>query len=1091
MRHLWTLQLAAVVLAAQRVVSLELSARQLSNITTAGSGPSASFAFYSDGSLVTELSASDLAKESTILLQNNSLTSVPAALFQVANNSTYIDISNNPLTQLEAESFVNMPYLTRVVCTNTQIQELPTGLSSNCPLLSVMAFNQSTIRTVESQALVNLPKLQSIDLAQNNVSLIYGDSFVNLTALHTLDLSYNELEVVPNGLLTASASWKALDFSHNGILRVPSGIRKAIVEGYISFDYNSFVEIDEGAFADASEIRELRLASNAIFTLNSRAFSGMEALRKLNLSDNAISVIDEDAFKDVNGLEDLRLDYNNIHRLTLSSVPANLERLELQYNLLDLMPDFPDDFVASRMIYLNMSRNFLWSIATNDALTPYTGLETLDLSNNRIVNFSSAVFDPIMSTIESMNFDSNLITSIPSTNFVYLVKKLLTNVTLLDNPGIGWSSNVDMRNDCPNGSVFEELDLSSSSVSGSTTTVSLYGCIQCVAGTYHDNSTGSCVSCSQVSARAYSEEDGATVCLYCPYSSDLEPDRTICKDFECNILCWLTLSMGIAIPGIIFSSKFLLYLIMKSSKRTRKMDIKEQEAMNDWRMGLMMHQLAEPMSPSDSLLDDEIDEEASEHGEIPFRIYDLPEETKDLVLSTLRDYFQIRKEKRWRALPPNEQEEAREWNDVEWETFHMHRILSRSYHGEIFLGDYCGTQVVVKRMMTLRFEVKELADTIKDVELLGSLHHPSIVTCLGTMWSDPEHLCVISEYVKGGDLAAVLEVDALDRPHSINSSLSRMSTSSTPSPLANLSGSGAARSSSQTTTAYGMSKSSLLTRFQMALDICKALSHAHNMGVSHSDLRSRNVMVTEMFRCKIGDFRHHSRDDTHHATHVLLVEGETTQHSDSEEEDGVEMEGVRFLQPERRDSEKQQGPTLPLVAPEVLNHNSRHLGADIYSFGILLLDLWFHSYIFFQNDKATDEYEARCRTKKLRLTIDGHVGEATIRVPSKEETAALPRTASAVQKGKEHNAAMHHFMSKLRMLANVGGTDGDADESSFGTTPTSSAASLTISLTSSSAIVDKLSKAIEDCLQSDPKKRPTAKKLVDLFQFFLDEISAA
>jgi uridylate kinase len=86
---------------------------------------------------------------------------------------------------------------------------------------------------------------------------------------------------------------------------------------------------------------------------------------------------------------------------------------------------------------------------------------------------------------------------------------------------------------------------------------------------------------------------------------------------------------------------------------------------------------------------------------------------------------------------------------------------------------------------------------------------------------------------------------------------------------------------------------------------------------------------------------------------------------------------------------------------------------------------------------------------------------------------------------------MHHFMSKLRMLANVGGTDGEADESSFGTTPTSSAASLTLSLSSSSAVVDKLSSTIEDCLQSDPKKRPTAKKLADLFQFFLDEVSAA
>ncbi|ETN21890.1 TKL protein kinase [Phytophthora nicotianae INRA-310] len=1035
------LQLLALAATMQDVECLELSNRQLTNITSNGS----SFAFYSDSELITTVSASALSQESRLQLQDNSLNSIPATLFQAAYNVTSIDISNNPLTKLDAGSFVNMPNLQSILCSNTNVTVLPNSLVSNCPLLSIMSFNHSAIGEIEPQALVNL------------------------TALHTLDVSHNELESIPSALFTVSSSWKSLDFSHNGIMEVPSGIRNAIAEGYISLDYNALVEIEEGAFADA-KISELRLASNAIYTLNSKAFAGMSTLRKLNLSDNVISVIDEDAFADVNGLQELRLDSNNIHRLTLSSVPTSLERLELQNNLMDLMPDFPDDFEASHLVHLNLSRNYLWSISTNDALTPYTGLVTLDLSNNRLVSFSAAVFDPIMSTIESMNFDSNLITSIPSTNFIALVKELLTNVTLLNNPGIGWFADVDMRNDCPKGSVFEELTLSSGS--GSAGSVDLYGCIQCVAGTFHDNSTGSCVACTEVSSRAYSEEDGATVCLYCPYSSDLEPDRTECRDFECNTLCWLTLSMGIAIPGIIFSSKFLLYLIMKSSKRTRRMDIKEQEAMNDWRMGLMMHQLAEPISPSDSLLDDEIDEEASGRGEMPVRIYDLPEETKDLVLSTLRDYFQIRKEKRWQALPADEQEATSEWQDVEWETFHMHRILSRSYHGEVFLGDYCGTQVVVKRMMTLRFEVKELADTIKNVELLGSLHHPNIVTCLGTMWSDPEHLCVISEYVKGGDLTAVLEVDGLDRPNRNNSSLSRISTSSAGDDT---------DSKWSLLAAIGMSKASLMTRFQMALDICKALLYMHSKGISHSDLRSRNVMVTEMFRCKIGDARHHSRDDTHHATHVLLVESPEVQSSDSEEEG----EGVRFLQPERRDLQQDKGPTLPLVAPEVLHHNSRHLHADIYSVGILLLELWFHSLIFFQNDRPNNEFEVRNRTEKLRLTIDDQD-----EVKNRTEDATLPRTASALQKNKEHNAAMHHFMSKLRMLANVGGTDAEADESSFGTTPTSSATSLTVSLSSSSAIVDKLSKTIEDCLQSDPKKRPTAKKLVDLFQFFLDEINA-
>uniref|UniRef100_M4BI51 Uncharacterized protein n=1 Tax=Hyaloperonospora arabidopsidis (strain Emoy2) TaxID=559515 RepID=M4BI51_HYAAE len=129
--------------------------------------------------------------------------------------------------------------------------------------------------------------------------------------------------------------------------------------------------------AGASNINELRLASNSIFTIKSRAFAGMSALRTL-------------------------LDANNIHRLTLSSFPTNLERLELQDNMMDLMPGLPDNFEASRLLHLNLSRNYLWSISTNDALAPYTGLVTLDLSNNRVVNFSAAVFDPIMSTIKAM-----------------------------------------------------------------------------------------------------------------------------------------------------------------------------------------------------------------------------------------------------------------------------------------------------------------------------------------------------------------------------------------------------------------------------------------------------------------------------------------------------------------------------------------------------------------------------------------------------------------------------------------------------------------------------------------------------------------
>ncbi|OWY90333.1 TKL protein kinase, partial [Phytophthora megakarya] len=147
--------LLALAVAVKRSKCLRLSQEQLTNITASGN----SFVFYSDDAIVTTVSASALAQESSLYLQNNSLTSIPVSFFQAANNATYIDISNNPLTKLETQSFVNMKNLQTILCTNTDITVLPNGLVSSCPLLQTVSFNQSAIRTVGSQAFVNLTVL--------------------------------------------------------------------------------------------------------------------------------------------------------------------------------------------------------------------------------------------------------------------------------------------------------------------------------------------------------------------------------------------------------------------------------------------------------------------------------------------------------------------------------------------------------------------------------------------------------------------------------------------------------------------------------------------------------------------------------------------------------------------------------------------------------------------------------------------------------------------------------------------------------------------------------------------------------------------
>lgn len=122
--------------------------------------------------------------------------------------------------------------------------------------------------------------------------------------LAVLDLSHNELPTIPDALLTLADSWTALDFSYNDLTAPPSSIADTVVEGYMyallihlsdwfggeaelfllfssSFNHNKFVEVDTGAFAGASSIVELRVASNGIFTVHANAFTGMSSLQKL------------------------------------------------------------------------------------------------------------------------------------------------------------------------------------------------------------------------------------------------------------------------------------------------------------------------------------------------------------------------------------------------------------------------------------------------------------------------------------------------------------------------------------------------------------------------------------------------------------------------------------------------------------------------------------------------------------------------------------------------------------------------------------------------------------------------------------------
>jgi serine/threonine protein kinase len=583
--------------------------------------------------------------------------------------------------------------------------------------------------------------------------------------------------------------------------------------------------------------------------------------------------------------------------------------------------------------------------------------------------------------------------------------------TLEMNPGIGATPDVQYRSFCPGGSVFSTVNhpLTKKPV--------LYGCIQCAIGTYHDNETNSCQSCQDVSSRAYAAVDGSTTCMFCPYSSDLHLNREQCQPFACNAYCWLTIIIAMGFPMILMSGKCLVIFASRKNQKSDEEALEEQDDMDDWVIEQLIRQVETARNPND---DNRADES---------KIYDLPKDTQSMVLATLQENFFQRRDKRREAQATattdsraTTQGGNNEWDDLEWESFEMSRILSRNYHGEVFLGDYEATQVVVKRLMTLRFDVRELFDTIRDVEAMLSFRHDNIVRYMGTIWTDAEYLCVICEYVSSGDLRALLEAEAAHA-----AAIAPDTTRS----------SGSVHSSTVATTDPSLLALAWLpTKIKLMRDVATALAFVHEQNICHGDLRSRNVLVTEGYNAKITDFRR--RVNAKYTESTITV----THHRPSASQFDISHDN---------------GPvSLPVIAPEAVLKNELAPSADIYAVGILMAELWCHKNVAFSVANVPGGGAERA------------TGSERGSDASRRSTVSDGMTSEGRRELYRHDEArMQLFMRALRACAEDISAEGSG---------TGAGMSVVASI-----ITERLIELIEGCLHRDPRKRPTAAELVETF----------
>lgn len=156
-------------------------------------------------------------------------------------------------------------------------------------------------------------------------------------------------------------------------------------------------------------------------------------------------------------------------------------------------------------------------------------------------------------------------------------------------------------------------------------------------------------------------------------------------------------------------------------------------------------------------------------------------------------------------------------NRLNYTDIKLHKCLSRGGFGLVFVGEYKGRQVAVKKIRFDRshdpYDVKAF---FKEIILMADLCHPRIVEFIGVAWDQLKHTSAVTEYMAGGDLRHVL----------------------------------------RTYKRQGMPLTWMTHKTTISLHIAEALHylHSHSPKVIHRDLKSKNVLLNEQLEAKLTDF---------------------------------------------------------------------------------------------------------------------------------------------------------------------------------------------------------------------------------------------
>ncbi|XP_010274700.1 PREDICTED: serine/threonine-protein kinase EDR1 [Nelumbo nucifera] len=155
-------------------------------------------------------------------------------------------------------------------------------------------------------------------------------------------------------------------------------------------------------------------------------------------------------------------------------------------------------------------------------------------------------------------------------------------------------------------------------------------------------------------------------------------------------------------------------------------------------------------------------------------------------------------------------DDVAEW-EIPWEEITLGERIGLGSYGEVYRGEWHGTEVAVKKFLDQDISGDALEEFRSEVRIMKRLRHPNVVLFMGAVTRAP-NLSIVTEFLPRGSLYRLI--------HRPNNQLDER------------------------------------RRLRMALDVARGMNYLHNCTpvIVHRDLKSPNLLVDKNWVVKVCDF---------------------------------------------------------------------------------------------------------------------------------------------------------------------------------------------------------------------------------------------